>query len=373
MNKDKWTILGVIIAAPVVLMIFLTKYVGDKEPRPLDPNTVPICYEEYSNGGSPQVELTENNKDAMLKYTDAHKKISSGLYVTSGIQIMSEAADLGLTDAMNYLGFLYQTGGAVEIDHGESKVWYEKSASRGDCLGQYNLALLLYSGLGAEQNIPRAVELYTLSAEQGMLYAANNLGIHYIEVDDDFEQAYKWLIQAHNGNLAQSNSGLGDLYYNHGDNENALKYYRLAAQTGDVDAMLNTAVLIKESDADASIMWLKKASDAGNTEAKAKLAVEYVIGNHIEKQPEVALELLQQVIYIEPLAQMLKGSMYFDGIGVEANSEYGYVWMAVAQINGIDIVGIYKDSPDLDVNYMQSDAVMQKAQRCIDSQYKDCP
>ena len=58
---------------------------------------------------------------------------------------------------------------------------------------------MYHYGLGVEQNYKKAIELYTLSADQGCMSAQNNLGHMYnngLGVDEDMLVAFKYFKQS---------------------------------------------------------------------------------------------------------------------------------------------------------------------------------
>jgi TPR repeat protein len=75
--------------------------------------------------------------------------------------------------------------------------WFQKAADQGMAPAQYALGQMYLNGDGVEQNVVKAVELYTQAAKQGLLEAQADLGFLYAtredKVSQDFLFAYKWL------------------------------------------------------------------------------------------------------------------------------------------------------------------------------------
>ena len=53
--------------------------------------------------------------------------------------------------------------------------WFEKSSNQDYALGQYNLAVLYYEGLGVEKSLETTIDLLEKSAKQGLKVALNCL------------------------------------------------------------------------------------------------------------------------------------------------------------------------------------------------------
>jgi TPR repeat protein len=108
---------------------------------------------------------------------------------------------------------------------------------------QCALAKLYLTGEDVPKDIPNAIRLFTLSAEQKNEYAAYQLGKLYLSGEDvpkDVEAAVRWLtISAEQGNQ-YAQYALGKLYFYDGDvprdKEKSLHWLSLSAQQGNVYA-----------------------------------------------------------------------------------------------------------------------------------------
>ena len=120
-------------------------------------------------------------------------------------------------------------------------------AEKGDTKAQYELANMYMDGRGVEQDFNRAIQLYELSANQGLADAQHYLGVIY-------------------------DKGRGASQ----DDAKARTWYRLAAEQGIAISQYAYAGFLLQGrggaqDRGAAIEWLKKSADQGYKEAARAL------------------------------------------------------------------------------------------------------
>ena len=141
--------------------------------------------------------LEEESHDDKLQY-----RIGQMLYTGTGIKkdipaaisYLEKSAKLGNVNAQYLLGKLWLETGTGNLM--QAVAWIEKAADGGNALAQYALAKLYRDGIHVEKDIQKALELFTLSAEQKNEYAAYQLGKLYLrneEISKDITTAVKWL------------------------------------------------------------------------------------------------------------------------------------------------------------------------------------
>ena len=131
---------------------------------------------------------------------------------------LSSLAEQGDTRSMVGLAYMRLNSSDRRYDPQEAAGLLTRAADAGSPEAQFELAQLYEIGLGVEQDIPRALELYRASAEAGFADAINDLGFLY-----------------HQG-------GLGILR----DPAAALGYFERAAELRHPQAMFNYAALIDD-------------------------------------------------------------------------------------------------------------------------------
>ena len=73
-------------------------------------------------------------------------------------ELYERASEMGYSNAMVYLGLLYQNGNGVPKDYEMAVDWYRKAAGQGNAIAQYYLGNCYYNGQGVEKDFAKAVE-----------------------------------------------------------------------------------------------------------------------------------------------------------------------------------------------------------------------
>jgi TPR repeat protein len=176
--------------------------------------------------------------------------------------------------ASYFLGFMYWYGQGVGQDYAKAVKWLSKAAepvyswecSTGCKEAQYLLGKAYYTGHGVAQDYSEAVKWYKAAAEDE--YSGSG----------PFSLTPRELKQK---GVAEAKNALGDAYRDgHGVEQSyqeAMNWYRAAADQGDADAMNSMADMYAKGegvgqDLGEAMKWCIKAAQKGNTDAKAKLA-----------------------------------------------------------------------------------------------------
>ncbi|MEU6584080.1 tetratricopeptide repeat protein [Nocardia sp. NPDC046763] len=181
-----------------------------------------------------------------------------------------EAAAAGLPVAMHNLGVLAYRRGTRE----DAIRWFRM----GDEAGNPNSPVALAEILG---DTAEAVTLLRRTADAGHPVAMNNLGAQ-LQRSGDHVEAEFWFRRAEETRsdpLSQCN--IGDCCARRGDHAAAEHWYRkaamgwrMAALTGDVDAMFDLAVACDEHGSMAEAeYWYREAATAGDPRAMNNLAI----------------------------------------------------------------------------------------------------
>ena len=76
------------------------------------------------------------------------------------------AGDAGYPRALCNLGYLYDHGEGVDVDHHQAFKLYQKAAEANYAPGLYHLALAYEEGNGVDVDIDKAIEYYELASHQ---------------------------------------------------------------------------------------------------------------------------------------------------------------------------------------------------------------
>jgi TPR repeat protein len=174
------------------------------------------------------------------------------LSLPADLKSLEDSAFDNIAEAQHDLAALYVAGqGDVTQNFERAGFWFKRAASQGIGNAAYNLGVLNQQGLGQPQNVQRALDWYRRAAQLGHPEAQYNLGIAYIEgigtrynpsIAAAFFQkaAFAGIVEAaYNIGLILENGLLGEVR-----TDDALKWYRGAAENGNTDAQKAFEVLV---------------------------------------------------------------------------------------------------------------------------------
>ncbi|MCQ2079803.1 MAG: AAA family ATPase [archaeon] len=229
------------------------------------------------------------------KYRRGHILVHDGGVlgnIPAGLQLYLEAAEAGCPEAIIELGMMHEAGDGVKHDPAESARLYRIGADNGNAECQFHLAELYRTGRGVVRSMDKAVDLYFKSANQGNHDAECAVGELYAQgegVKKSPEDAEKWLMKAADKQHRNAQCQLGWLYHTGAlgeKDQEAMKWYRLAAEQGDGTAQNNIGVLyesargVPESPYEAA-KWYKRASDSGNAFGMLNMGRLYYTGKGV--------------------------------------------------------------------------------------------
>ena len=207
----------------------------------------------------------------------------------------SAAAEQANPGAIRGVGEMYEIGaGGLQQDLIKAAQLYERAATMGDLVAQYNLGVFYERGEGVPVN-RRLAEIYLeQSATQGHNSAQLNLGLLYqsgVDGVPDYKKAIYWLQLASESGNPKAHGAIGLMYLNgHGvkkDANQAIHYLELSAATGEVYSQYNLALVLRgindgPVDMERSTYWLKQAAERGFGAAQVDLAINYFKGSGVE-------------------------------------------------------------------------------------------
>jgi S1-C subfamily serine protease len=79
-------------------------------------------------------------------------------------------------NAQLLLGWMYDNGSGVVLDHREAFKWYLKAAEQGIAVAQHNVAVMYAAGQGVAKDDREAVKWYRKASDQGFTKSQANLG-----------------------------------------------------------------------------------------------------------------------------------------------------------------------------------------------------
>lgn len=263
-------------------------------------------------------------------------------------QLYHQAMDRGSVDAMNALGVIYLGKG----DYDTAKKYFEKAASNGDEIANFNLGNLSFLGNKAELN-HKALEYYLKSANKNYSPAYVALGDMYAMgkgVGPDVKKAEDYYLKAAdlNDDLAIDRLSLLYLLQDGMDvetdnTENSIKtvsLFQRVADKGNAKAMYVLSLLYQngfyvKEDNDKAVEYLKKSADMGYPEAEYSLAYLYLTGMYVGKDYKKGIQLMTDAANKNlPDAQNNIGMLYLKGELVEKDLKRAKKWLEKASANG---------------------------------------
>lgn len=138
--------------------------------------------------------------------------------------------------------------------------------------GMREFGFVLAEGIGVAPDPVRANELYRAAAEAGDGYAAFNLAVNFYRghgTGKNFREFAKWLQVAGDLGIPEACAVLGDQYAKKGLDSESLRWYRRAAESSHVPAMLTIARCYRDgigtpADPVQAIRWFLTPLDRGN-------------------------------------------------------------------------------------------------------------
>ncbi|MCB9471284.1 MAG: SEL1-like repeat protein [Candidatus Obscuribacterales bacterium] len=249
-----------------------------------------------------------------------------------------KAAQEGSPYSMSLLGYFYEQGFGAEKDIDQAIVWYEKAAALEDIEAQKALGNFHRYGIGFPESFSQALNWYRRAAEQGDSESQNVIAAWLfddaVEGNRSFEEAFRWAGLAAEGGQVVS---MRLLAYMHEDGlgttasaEEAVRWMTAAADNGDTQALLWLARGFTEGEHGLEIdlkkanRYFRMAADLGDLEAHLEMALVYLFGAGVARNYATAARWLKPVAEDgHPYAIYLLSTLYRDGNGVRQDeAEY---------------------------------------------------
>lgn len=304
-----------------------------------------------------------------IKATETENKAK----IEKSLKHYKELAELGDAEAQYQLGVHYQYGRDIKKDEEEAAKWYRKAAEQEHVKAMIALRKCYMDGVGVSVDFSeackwkwRAIDHYLADAEKGDANAQYGLGYVYNSVNDydDEEDALKWYRKAAEQGHAEAQFELGGRYWIgwsvEKNAEEAAKWYQKAAEQGHMEAQvaLGKCYLVgigMIQSADKAVEWCEKAAEQGFQYAKdlalkirqgkgvaqCELGNCYSGGDGVEKNEKKAVECWREAAeqgYAE--AQYELGQCYEWGRGVKASKREAKKWLKMAAEQGYEFAKI---------------------------------
>lgn len=245
---------------------------------------------------------------------------------------IKKAAEKGIPDWENNLGFCYIYGHGVEKNVAEGTNWYKKAIEHGSTDALFNLGVSYYQGEGVVKDLQEAKRLFEKSSAQGYDKAQLFIGIILEDTNascDEIVAAYK---KAAEMGCTEAQDYLG-YWYENGENgldvdyQEAFRWYKKAAEQGyryaqyDIGCLYDDGLGVKENKREA-VKWFKRAASKNNVSAIYRLGLCYYFANGVGMDRREALKLFRKAAKDNHAGAIcMIGDYYYEGCLVEENKE----------------------------------------------------
>lgn len=362
-----------------VLVSLLTKLKKAKTPgesKPLFEEVVKLTKEDatpermftlaylyqYGIGTEPSVEtaIEDYQKAADGGFNGAQNNLGmlmvSGGDAVKGVAIVQGLANAGDPVGQCTMGQLYLDGvpaAGLTRDVSKARMWFERSAARGDADAAWSMASLLVSKPDATPaEVKQALPWLEQAVKGDNLPALLNYGMRLATgtgMDPDPLRGIAMLQSAAAKGSAQARMALGGMYEMGGgvkkDYKRALELYTEAAESGEYSAynkmgfIYENGLGVKKDEAQA-VKFYKKGADQNIGVCLYNLAIYNEDGRGgLEKDPVAGFRLHYQgaVLGFVP-CQLALGTRYREGKGTEKDPQAALAWYQRAMNNG-DLTG----------------------------------
>ena len=281
-----------------------------------------------------------NNSEAMTFVGYMYEK-GLGVAINNSMALYwyRRGAEAGNSYSMNNLGWMLLNAIGVDKNPYEAEMWLRKSVKLGNALAMTNIGGMYRDGLGGEQDYDKAFQWYQKGADAGNDIAMNNLGWLYEQgfgVEKNYQKAAYWYKLSADAGNAYAMTNLGWFYENglgvEKSDEKAVYWYKLGAEAGNAQAMNNYGwMLLKgrgiEMDQLNGENWLRKAADAGNQMAMTNLGWIYRDGLAGEQNYYKAFFWYKKGAEAgNDISMTNLGWLYENGFGTEKNYNQAVYW-----------------------------------------------
>ncbi len=285
---------------------------------------------DYAKGGLP------NDPDsALYYYLSGHENGNGDASYHVGVKLIREeayeqalqyiysGAQRGNIDALVMLALFIQEGIAIDADPQQAYQLFELAANNAhDPRAYMYMGKARLQGNGCKQNETLGKLYLDTAASMGNVQAMYLLGLCYLQgygCTADSTIAIEWLNRASDNGNANAVNLMGDLYEQQEDYENALRYYQLGYDLGNIESCCNLAYCYEKGQ--GVILNIKKAielyteaANAGSSRAMKMLAQCYLDNVAGDPDPDKAVEWLSKAADIgDAQAMFMLASLYEEG------------------------------------------------------------
>jgi TPR repeat protein len=195
---------------------------------------------------------------------------------------LEEQAARGEVDSQMTLGWMHDVGAGIRKNHRRAVDLYLLATKRGDAWAEYRVGTAYFFGLGRVRSERAGASWYRRAAEKGLAPARRYFGLCLLRgegVRRSRLTGLRFLRSAFRGGVSEAALDIA-LEFDFGSPRNiglAVAWYRRAANSGLVQAMVNLGVCCARGDGvhqdrRLAMYWYRRAAKQGNQTAAENLA-----------------------------------------------------------------------------------------------------
>ena len=299
------------------------------------------------------------------------------------------SAQNGSAEDQYLLGFFYSAGRWVNRDYSKSLEWYQKAAEQGHLRAQFSLGVMYYQGKGTKKDYGKAKLWLDKTAESGNNDAKRilkkiNVILDKIKAEEEKNKeqdkistdevkagvalesensaekksyvswfmaaaivilAVLGLIMFSSNNVelrawsgsSEAQAWLGSSYERgingyRKDAQNAVYWYRKAAEQGHTDAQYNLGIIYSwgqgvPQNSEQGAYWVRKAADKGHHQAEDHMCYLYMVGKGVPQDYKKAFDWgIKAARAGISYSQYAVGALYYFGRGVRQDYVEAMKW-----------------------------------------------
>jgi TPR repeat protein len=287
----------------------LLAFILSRGPEPLrDLNQARVWYQRAASAGSPQ-----GNFGYALAIIEEAGRAKEAVFH------LRKAAEQKMSGAIYLLGVMIEHGIGTEPDLSAAAQCYRQAAEAGYAHAQGRWGTMLLRGLGAIRNPVLGETLLRRAALAGDATAAATVARIY--AGDNYTETAIWLERAAIAGDRKSAHLLGLMYISGTgvpiDQDEAVRWFRVAK--ANIASSDLARLVVKESDNDNILEWLRGEAEAGDHIAELNFAICLAKGVDVARDDALAVRYLRRAARHIPSARYWYGLMIAEGRGVPLN------------------------------------------------------
>lgn len=195
-------------------------------------------------------------------------------------ELTKSTPDSASADSLFKLATINYLGLNVPQNYLLAKSFYEQAAIKGSMAALHKLGVIYFRGYGVPKNVTKSQEYWEKSAAGNYGASLSNLAV--LEESRNVNNAIRMhekltSSQYDNKTRSFSYNSLGRIFYNQGNNNQAIIYFKKGAMLGDSDSqyMYGSLLLNKHQGNGEALSWINTACAGGSEEACQALGYLY--------------------------------------------------------------------------------------------------